>query len=71
MRQNVIPAGLLLALLGQPALAQSSPTAPGATPETRQAVPGGETGVKPGEATATGLWDRANLFGSLGGLRPA
>ncbi len=71
MRQNVIPAGLLLVLLGQHALAQSSPTAPGATPETRQSVPGGETGVKPGEETATGLWDRANLFGTLGGLRPA
>ncbi len=70
MRQTVIPA-CLLALLGQPALAQSSPTAPGATPESRQAVPGGQTGIKPGEEAATGLWDRANLFGILGGLRPA
>ena len=34
VRQTVVPAGLLLALLGQHALAQSSPTAPGATPET-------------------------------------
>ena len=41
---------------------------PGA-PESRQSTPGGETGVTPGEEAAKGLWDRANLFGNLGGLR--
>jgi len=70
VRQIVIPA-CLLALLGQPALAQSSPASPGAAPESRQSVPGGQTGIKPSEQVATGLWDRANLFGTLGGLRPA
>ena len=31
---------------------------------------GGQTGVKPEEvAPATGIWDRANLFGDLDGLR--
>ncbi len=40
-----------------------------AAPETRQATPGGQAGVKPGEETAKGFWDRANLFGDLGGLR--
>jgi len=46
----------------------SERTEPGAA-ESRQATPGGETGVKPGEEAAKGLWDRANLFGDLGGLR--
>ncbi len=41
---------------------------PGA-PESRQSTPGGETGVTPGEEAAKGLWDRANLFGDLGGVR--
>jgi len=40
-----------------------------AAPESRQATPGGESGVKPGEEAAKGVWDRANLFGDLGGLR--
>ncbi len=44
---------------------QSQPAAP----ESRQSTPGGETGMKPGEETAKGFWDRANLFGDLGGLR--
>lgn len=44
MRQIVIPA-CLLALLGHPALAQSSPASPGAAPESRQSVPGGQTGI--------------------------
>ncbi len=73
MRQTLISAGLLLTLLSHPALAQQANTPPNtsAAPESRQSVPGGETAVKPGEETATGLWDRANLFGTLGGLRPA
>ncbi len=40
-----------------------------AAPESRQATPGGESGVKPGEEAAKGVWDRANLFGDLGGVR--
>ncbi len=40
-----------------------------AAPESRQATPGGESGVKPGEETAKGVWDRSNLFGDLGGVR--
>ena len=69
------------ALASVPALAQTgaSPAAqaapgpseriePGA-PESRQATPGGESGVKPGEEAAKGVWDRANLFGDLGGVR--
>lgn len=71
MRQTVLSAGLLLLLAGQAALAQSSPSAPGAAPESRQAVPGGQTGVQPAEQADTSLWGRANLFGTLGGLRPA
>ena len=31
----------------------------------RQATPGGETGVKPEEQVATGLWERSNLLGNL------
>ena len=71
MRHTAIPACLALALFAQYALAQSSPSQPGAAPESRQSVPGGQTGVKPEEQAATGLWDRSNLFGTLGGLRPA
>ena len=75
MRQTFRAASLVLVLAGSPvspgALAQSSPTAPGAAPESRQSVPGGQTGVQPGEQTDTSLWGRANLFGTLGGLRPA
>ncbi len=41
---------------------------PGAA-ESRQATPGGESGVKPREETAKDLWSRANLFGDLGGIR--
>jgi len=41
---------------------------PGAA-ESRQATPGGESGVKPGEEGAKGIWDRSNLFGDLAGLR--
>ncbi len=54
-----------------PAAAQASGpanTLPG-TPDTRQATPGGETGVKPGEEGAKSVWERANLFGDLGGMR--
>jgi len=40
-----------------------------AAPESRQATPGGESGVKPREETAKGVWDRSNLFGDLGGTR--
>ena len=40
-----------------------------AAPESRQSTPGGEAGVKPGEETAKGFFDRSNLFGDLGGLR--
>jgi len=66
-----------------PVFAQSPPFSPAAqqqgpgeraepaAPETRQATPGGETAIKPGEEAATGLWDRANLFGDLGGVRSA
>ena len=70
VRTLLILAGLLAAA---PALAQpaANPPANSAAPESRQAVPGGETAIKPGEEAATGLWDRANLFGTLGGLRPA
>jgi len=69
VRTPLILAGLLLSA---PALAQvTNPPANSAAPESRQSVPGGETAVKPGEEAATGLWDRANLFGTLGGLRPA
>ena len=65
----------LIATIGLPAapvLAQSSapPVIPGA-PEAREATPGGQTGSKPDEQTATGFWQRSTLFGTLGGLRPA
>ena len=78
-------AGLVLAIAGtlasNPGVAQTgaSPVAQAvpdqneriepAAPESRQATPGGEAGVKPGEETAKGFWDRANLFGDLGGVR--
>ena len=58
----------LALVLAAPAFAQGPAPQP-AAPETRQSVPGGETAVKPGEAAATGVWERANLFGDLGGLR--
>jgi porin len=77
--------GLLLGtglLAGGPAFAQPSPSSPPAqpapgpseqaqpaAPESREATPGGETGVKPREKTAKGILDRANLFGDLGGVR--
>ena len=68
-------------LVAFPAIAQPSPSSPAAqpqgpseqlqpsAPETRQSAPGGETGVKPGEAAPAGLWERANLLGDLGGVR--
>lgn len=58
-------------LAGLPAAAQtpSNPAAQPAAPETRQAVPGGETGVKPGEERAKGFLDRATLLGDPGGVR--
>lgn len=46
----------------------SEKTEPAAA-ESRQATPGGEVAVKPGEQEPQGVWDRANLFGDLGGLR--
>ncbi|MGI4954073.1 MAG: carbohydrate porin [Janthinobacterium lividum] len=46
----------------------SETTAPAAA-ESRQATPGGQSAVQPGEQAAQGLWDRSNLFGELGGLR--
>ena len=52
----------------QPLSGPSGETQP-AAPESRQATPGGETEVKPGEETAKGFLNRANLFGDLGGLR--
>ena len=54
----------------QTAPGPSERTEPGAA-ESRQATPGGESAVKPGEQGDTSLWGRANLFGTLGGLRPA
>ena len=42
--------------------------APGAA-ESRQATPGGESGVKPKEEGAKDIWHRANLLGDFGGLR--
>ena len=69
-------AGVMAWALAIPALAQTAPgsSAPGsqpAAPEVRQATPGGETGVKPEEQAATGLWERSNLLGDLGGVRTA
>lgn len=46
----------------------SEKTEPGAA-ESREATPGGEAAVKPGEQGPQGIWERANLFGDLGGLR--
>jgi len=84
-RRKAGTAGLVLAaahlLACDPAVAQTAPSpgtqmSPGpgeqsepAAPESRQSTPGGQTGVKPGEETAKGFWDRANLFSDLGGLR--
>ncbi len=62
---------VILALQAALALAQSAPPVLPGAPEAREATPGGQTASKPSEQTATGLWDRANLFGTLGGLRPA
>lgn len=39
--------------------------------EVRQSPPGGQTQVLPGEETSAGLWQRSNLLGTIGGLRPA
>ena len=39
-----------------------------AAPEVRQSTPGGEASPAPGDAPK-GFWDRANLFGDLGGVR--
>ncbi len=52
----------------QTAPGPSEKTEPGAA-ETRQATPGGESAVKPGEEVAKGILNRSNLFGTLGGLR--
>ena len=62
---------LTLCLLSAPAWGQApaTPVVPGA-PEARQATPGGQTASKP-EEEAAGFWQRSNLFGTLGGLRPA
>ena len=59
--------------MGSSSAAQTVPgpsekTEPGAA-ESRQATPGGEAAVKPGAEGPQGIWDRANLFGDLGGLR--
>ena len=52
----------------QTAPGPSEKTEPGAA-ESRQATPGGEAAVKSGEQGLQGIWERANLFGDLGGLR--
>ena len=52
----------------QTAPGPSERTEPGAA-ESSQATPGGKSAVKPGEQGPQGLWDRANLFDDLGGLR--
>jgi len=77
-RRWLIAAGALLAATSAQAQTPSSPSAVTATPantplagapEIRQTPPGGESGVKPSEESAKGIWDRAYLFGDLGGLR--
>jgi len=70
---SALPSGPALAQTGASPAAQAAPgpserIEPGAA-ESRQATPGGESGVKPSEEAAQGVWDRANLFGDLGGVR--
>ena len=70
---SALASGPAFAQTGASPAAQAAPgpserIEPGAA-ESRQATPGGQSGVKPGEEAATGVWDRANLFGDLGGVR--
>lgn len=79
MEPNASPRGfwrvailVALALSGSPARAQ--PVSPGqplpASPEAGEAQPSGQGGARPTEKP-TGLWERDQLLGTIGGLRPA
>jgi porin len=52
----------------RPAYAADGDTAPAAAPATNTAAPTAASAAAP---APTGLWDRATLFGDMGGLRPA
>jgi len=72
---DAVTAGLLLWAI--PAAAQTpseNPPLPTA-PSEKQSRPSGQTGTgapppAPAPAAPTGLWERANLLGDIGGLRP-
>jgi porin len=65
---------ILLFSLGvvRPAFAQEAPvTTPAqAAPSTSPAGPDNATGAAATPAAPTGLWDRSNLLGDIGGIRP-
>ncbi|HDR8969029.1 carbohydrate porin [Burkholderia vietnamiensis] len=61
-------ATLLLSLASAPALAQSLP--PAAAPEPAAGASGAAAPAQAADAAEpTGLWERSNLFGNIGGLR--
>lgn len=62
-----LPLVAMVMLLACPARAQGQ--AQPAEPEVRQSVPGGQSDVT--EADKGGVWRRASLFATWGGLRPA
>jgi porin len=45
-------------------------TQPGASTASDQATPGQSSAGEPPAAAPTGFWERSNLLGDLGGLRP-
>lgn len=49
--------------------AAQEPVLPGA-PDAQQGTPGGQADVKPEEGAGAGIWQRSDLLGDLGGLRP-
>ena len=57
---------LLLVALG----AASARAQPDSQPDVSQSIPG-QTGARPEQTEGTGIWDRANLFGDMGGFRSA
>ncbi len=68
MRYHLLTFAAAIAATGIGSASAQAPVLPG-VPEVRQGTPGGQVEVKPAEVAATGIWDRANLFGDLGGVR--